>query len=80
MQYFLLIIKQQQTITVKIFLFLLLVTATILNGRGAVTILKWDQLRTIPDQFDLIWFTGLGGEDLNVNKLQLRPGEHKNNI
>lgn len=51
-----------------------------LEWKGAVTILKWDQLRTIPDQFDLIWFTGLGGEDLNVNKLQLRPGEHKNNI
>ena len=39
---------------------------------GAVPILKWDQLRTIPDQFDLIWFTGLRGEDLNVNKLQLK--------
>jgi hypothetical protein len=33
-QYFLLIIKQQQTITVKKIQFLLLVTATILNGRG----------------------------------------------
>lgn len=47
-------IKQQQTITVKTFQFLLLVTATILNGRWAVTILKWDLQRTIPDQFGLI--------------------------
>jgi hypothetical protein len=30
------------------------------------TILKWDYPRTIPAKSDLIWFSGLRGEDLNV--------------
>ena len=40
------------------------------------TILKWDNPRTIPAKFGLIWFCGFRGKELNVIIYQNMPNLH----
>jgi hypothetical protein len=40
------------------------------------TILKWTHAGTIPTRFDLFWFSGFRGEDLNVIFYQNMPNLH----
>jgi hypothetical protein len=58
--------------------FLFLVTAAILNGGQGLsdTILTGTHQGTIPARFDLIWFIGFRGEDLNVIFYQNMPNLH----
>ena len=58
--------------------FLFLATAAILNGGQGLSdiILKGTHPWTIPARFDLIWFIGFRGEDLNVICYQNMPNLH----
>ena len=57
---------------------LFLATAAILNGGLGLSdiILKGTHPGTIPARFDLIWFIGFRGEDLNVICYQNMPNLH----